>query len=121
MKKFLIPLFCLFALNAHANWHCSVGNSQEQHWSFTAPTEDGAEAMAKAVCDKHKISKEDCSPDCFDIGVAHGRWHCVVADAKQEHFSYFAPTKTDAEALMQGFCSEHKMTKEQCAVHCLPE
>ena len=121
MNKFLILFFALFALNAHANWHCSVGNQQEQHWSFTAPTEDAAEAMAASVCSKHKISKEDCSPDCFDIGLSHSRWHCEVADAKQQHFSYFAPTKSDAMALTQGLCQHKKMSKEQCKINCLPE
>ncbi len=117
---FIISL-SLFSLTAQANWVCNVANKKGQHWTFTAPTMDGAQAMAKNTCDANSINAANCNPNCFDNGVAEGRWHCVVANLKGQHWSYFAPTQDEAMTLAKGSCDANSINPANCNPSCVPE
>ncbi|KTD25678.1 Uncharacterised protein [Legionella lansingensis] len=50
---------------AAGRWHCVVSNLKGQHWSFTAPTQDQASALAKNACDANSINPNNCNPSCL--------------------------------------------------------
>lgn len=125
MKKIqiagLIGSLALISLNAHANWLCNIANQNGHQWTVAAPDENSAEAMAQRVCSSNNIKPTECIPDCFDNGIKAGRWHCAVTNTMGEHWSYFAPTKKEAQALSQHGCSIASVTPVSCKPICIPE
>ncbi|KTD48856.1 hypothetical protein Lrub_1207 [Legionella rubrilucens] len=124
MKIKTIALFAacsMISAAAFANWTCFVANKRGEHWSFSAPTQEGAQAMAKNVCDANSINPNNCNPTCTDNGVAGGRWHCVVSNLKGDHWSYYAPTQEQANNLAKSACDANSINPNNCNPSCVPE
>lgn len=124
MNKKLIATFgslFFFTFAAHANWVCNVANRKGEHWTFTAPSRLSAQIMAKSVCDAHSFNSANCQPACYNNGVFGGRWHCVVSNLKGDHWSYFAPTQSQAQMMAKSACDAHSINPNNCHPSCLPE
>lgn len=125
MKKILIggliTSMTLININAHANWLCNVVNKNGHQWTVAAPDENAAEVMSQRVCSHNHIKPADCRPDCFDNGIKAGRWHCAVTNKMGQHWSYFAPTEKEAQALAQHGCSIASLAPVNCKPTCIPE
>ncbi|WED43879.1 hypothetical protein [Legionella cardiaca] len=117
----LVATLSLTTFVAHANWVCNVANLRGEHWTFTAPTQESAQTMAKNACDANSINPNNCNPQCFDNGVAAGRWHCVVSNLKGDHWSFFAPTQEQANALAKNACDANSINPNNCNPQCVPE
>lgn len=111
----------LTSANVHANWLCNIANKQGQQWTVAAPDENTAEIMSQRVCKTGQIKPKDCIPDCYDNGITLGRWHCAVTNKQGQHWSYFAPTQQEAEALAQHGCDIASLTPVHCKPTCIPE
>lgn len=105
----------------NANWVCNVANQRGEHWTVSAPTQEGAQAMAKTACDINSINPNNCTPNCFNNGVAAGRWHCVVSNLKGQHWSFFAPTQEQANSLAKNACDDQSFNPNNCNPMCVPE
>ncbi|WP_131750055.1 hypothetical protein [Legionella beliardensis] len=111
----------IVTFTAHANWICNVANLKGQHWTFTAPTQTSAQAMAKNACDANSVNPNNCNPTCMDNGVPGGRWHCVVSNLKGEHWSFFAPNQDQAFSMAKNTCDANSINPNNCNPSCLPE
>lgn len=111
----------LISFTANANWVCNVANKRGEHWTFTAPTESGAQTMAQNACDANSTNVANCNPNCYDNGVASGRWHCVVSNEKGQHWSYFAPTQEQASTMAKNTCDANSVNPNNCNPNCIPE
>ncbi|KTD16353.1 hypothetical protein [Legionella jordanis] len=117
----VVATLSLLSFSVHANWVCNVANKRGQHWTFTAPDEAGAQSMAKNACDANSINPSNCNPNCYDNGVAAGRWHCVVSNKKGQHWSFFAPTQAQATSLAKNACDANSINPNNCNPSCVPE
>ncbi|MFC3909693.1 hypothetical protein ACFORL_11495 [Legionella dresdenensis] len=117
----VVSALILISSAAHANWVCNVANKRGEHWTFTAPTQSAAQGMAQTACDNNSYNIANCNPVCFDNGVSGGRWHCVVSNLRNEHWSYFAPTQDQAMALAKNACDANSINPNNCNPSCVPE
>lgn len=117
----LVITLPLMSMSANANWLCNISNKQAQQWTVAAPDENTVEAMAQRVCQVNQIKSEDCVPDCYENGIKAGRWHCAITNNLGQHWSYFAPTQKEAEALAQHGCSLASLAPVKCKPTCIPE
>lgn len=46
-------------------WHCAVTNTQGQHWSYFAPTQQEAEKLAQHGCGLASLTPVSCKPTCI--------------------------------------------------------
>ena len=121
LKLITLSISIIFSINAQANSLCNVINKKEQQLTVAAPDEDSAEKMALNVCTASNIAKQDCNPDCYDNGNSSGRWHCSISNNKGQHWSYFAPTKIQAQDLTQTGCNLVSLSKKNCKPVCIQE
>jgi len=117
----LVGALSLVTFTANANWICNVANKRGQHWTFSAPTEVGANAMAKAACDANSLNAANCNPVCNDTGATGGRWHCVVSNERNQHWSYFSPSQTEAFNMAKSSCDANSINPANCNPTCIPE
>lgn|GEM_PF-6472561 len=116
-----VAVLSLISFAANANWICNVANKRGEHWTFTAPTEAGANNMAQTACDDNSYNIANCAPSCFDNGAPAGRWHCVVSNDRNQHWSYFSPSKDQAMASAKNSCDANSINPANCNPVCLPE
>ena len=117
----LITALSFVSLAAHANWVCNVANKRGQHWTFSAPSKFGAQALAKNICDANSIYPANCNPICYNNGFSAGRWHCSVGNLKGQHWSFVAPTKAQAYLFAKNACDRNSINPNNCNPACVPE
>lgn len=117
----LVGVLSMVTFSANANWTCNVANKRGEHWTFTAPTEENANRMAVTACDNNSFNKANCNPVCTDNGVTNGRWHCVVSNERNQHWSFFSPSQSEAFNMAKQSCDANSINPANCNPNCLPE